>query len=58
MATASEDPEEIEVVMTTVHFDGNGGTPDVETMEVPLGGTVERFLHASRTGYTFDGWWD
>jgi uncharacterized repeat protein (TIGR02543 family) len=41
----------------TVTFDAEGGTPDGETSTVAYGETYGTLTVASRTGYTFDGWW-
>ena len=37
-------------------FDGNGGTPSEPSREVMYGNTYGELPGASRTGYTFAGW--
>lgn len=49
--------EESEVVMFTVHFNGNGGTPTVESMDVQEGRTLSELPIATRDGYSLDGWY-
>ncbi len=40
-----------------VHFDGNGGTPSQTEMTVKYGSCFGKLASASRSGYTFDGWY-
>jgi len=41
----------------TVTFNGNGGTSSQSTMTVTPGGTISTLPTATRTGYTFNGWY-
>ena len=41
----------------TIHFHGNGGNPDLQTvMTSPATNKAETWPAAERAGYTFDGW--
>ena len=48
--------EPIIPTMFTVTFNGNGGTPSSDSLQVEDGGTVTTLPTASREGYTFEGW--
>lgn len=41
----------------TLHFDANGGTCDIESMEVPNGTAVGTLPTPQREYYDFDGWY-
>ena len=58
-ATLPTDKQHIATAANTcvVTFDGNGGTPSQSTKTVTVGGTYGTLPTASRTGYTFLGWY-
>ena len=48
--------EAIPPTMFTVTFNGNGGTPSSDSLQVEDGNTVETLPTAIWEGYTFEGW--
>lgn len=48
---------EVRELPLTIHFNGNGGTPERETSEAIVGGKIGELPTASRGTWFFDGWY-
>lgn len=48
---------EVRKLPLTVHFNGNGGTPERETVEAIVGGKIGELPTATRGTWYFDGWY-
>lgn len=56
--TPPVDPDIPTPTMHTVVFNGNGGSSEIQSVEVEHGSTLASLPSASREEYTFDGWFD